>query len=248
MHTWFDTHIHLLAPEWQQSPEELCQLALASGIAGMLLPGVRVGDWPGLLELALQLPEVYVAPGLHPAYANQWNTQAEQQLQALTREPQVVAIGEIGLDAVAGPALAEQEVVFRAQLRIALEAELPVLLHCRKTTGRVMDILREMEIGERIGGIWHGFSGSVQIAQELVRSGFMIGIGPILLRKSARKLPQVVLTLPEGAMVLETDAPDMIAVPDGLIQVAKRLAALRGETLEKTCQVTGDNARRLLKI
>lgn len=245
---WFDTHIHLFAPDWQQSPRDLHCRAQALGIDGMLMPGVRVGDWPQLLDLAQQLSGVYLAPGLHPVYADQWSPVAEEQLRDLSQNPQVVAIGEIGLDAVAGPSLAEQEHVFRAQLEIALESELPVLLHSRKTTGRVLEILREMEVGKQVGGIWHGFSGSVQIAQNLMNLGFLIGVGPILLRESAKKLPLAVLELPEDALVLETDAPDMIDGPAGLIEVAKRLAVLKDWTLEKTMHVTGDNARLLFKL
>lgn len=246
MTSWFDTHIHLLAPEWRESPQELYAQAKVAGIGAMLMPGVRVADWPALLMLAQQLAGVYFAPGLHPAYAQQWNPAVAEQLAALTREPQVVAIGEIGLDAVAGPPLDEQELVFRAQLQIALDAGLPVLLHSRKTTGRVLEILRELEIGRRIGGIWHGFSGSVQVAHELTELGFKIGVGSILLRASARKLPQAVVELPPDALVLETDAPDMIAGPDGLLQVAEKLAALKGWSLEETSRLTSNNATGLL--
>lgn len=245
---WFDTHFHLLAPEWQQSASELYRQTQSLGIEGLLMPGVRASDWSRLLELAQSFPGVYVAPGLHPVYAEQWNLQVAEQLQSLTQKKHVVAIGEIGLDGVAGPSLEEQETVFRAQLQIALDANLPVLLHCRKTTGRVLDILRELEVGKKVGGIWHGFSGSVQIAQELAQLGFMIGVGPILLRESAKKLPQAVLELPDEALVLETDAPDMIEGPEGLVEVTEKLAELKGWTLEKTMQVTGDNARRLLGI
>ena len=242
MNGWFDTHIHLLAPEWQQSPQELFAAAKTAGIDKLLMPGVRVADWPALLALAQQLAGVYFAPGLHPAYADQWDSDAGEKLEALTAMEEVVAIGEIGLDAVAGPPLDEQEKVFRAQLRIALAAGLPVLLHCRETTGRVLAILRELEVGRRVGGIWHGFSGSVQVAHELAGLGFKIGVGPILLRASARKLPQAVVVLPDDALVLETDAPDMIAGPEGLLQVAQQLAALKGWSLEDTARITGKNA------
>lgn len=245
---WFDTHFHLLAPEWQQSPEGLHRQAQAHGIEDLLMPGVRAADWPRLLELAQQFPGVYVAPGLHPVYADQWNPQVEEHLRKLTKELCVIAIGEIGLDGVNGPSLDEQEPVFRAQLQIALDAGLPVLLHCRKSTGLVLAILRELEVGKKVSGIWHGFSGSVQIAHDLVQLGFMIGVGPILLRESARKLPQAVLELPEDALVLETDAPDMIAGPEGLLDVAQKLADLRGWSMEKTFCVTTANARRVLGL
>src|SRR6056297_534306 len=138
MISWFDTHIHLLASEWQESPQKLSALAKEAAIDRLLIPGVRIDEWPRLLALAQQLPEVYVAPGLHPIYAEQWNADTAQQLTALAAEADVVAIGEIGLDAVAGESLDTQERVFRDQLLIALEAGLPVLLHSRQTTGRVL--------------------------------------------------------------------------------------------------------------
>lgn len=241
----FDTHIHLFAPEWQQSPQELHRQAQLTGIAQMLMPGVRVADWPQLFDLAQQLPGVYLAPGLHPVYADQWNDAAAGQLETLAKKKQVVAIGEIGLDGLAGPALDTQERAFRDQLQIAIDAGLPVLLHSRKTTGRVMAILRELKIGQKVGGVWHGFSGSVQVAQELVDLGFKVGVGPILLRDSARKLPQAVRELPLKSLVLETDAPDMIERPTGLIDVAGKLAELKGLNLEEVARVTTETAETL---
>ncbi|SDZ74759.1 TatD DNase family protein [Desulfuromusa kysingii] len=245
MNDWFDTHIHLLAPEWRQRPEELYQQISALGVGKMVMPGVRVADWPALLALAQHLPAVYFAPGLHPVYADQWNANAAEQLKRLAGMEKVVAIGEIGLDAVAGPSLDEQELVFRSQLQIALDCNLPVLLHSRNTTGRVLAVLRELNVGQQVGGIWHGFSGSIQVANELVCLGFKIGVGPILLRKSARKLPLAVVNLPEDALVLETDAPDMIAEVDGLLHVAQRLAELKGWNLERVAKMTYENATRV---
>jgi TatD DNase family protein len=226
--TWFDTHIHLLAPEWTSSPLPLYQQALSGQINEMLMPGVRATDWDYLLQFAKDCQGVYFAPGLHPFYAEQWNDAVAQRLIAMSAENKVVALGEIGLDVVAGPSLEIQEEVFRAQLQIALDARLPVLLHARKMTGRVLTILRELKIGQKTGGIWHGFSGSIETAEELIDLGFKIGVGPILLRESARKLPQVVVAVPAQALVLETDAPDMIDRPSGLLEVATRLAQLRG--------------------
>lgn len=245
MLNWFDTHIHLFAPEWSDAPETLHRQARSAGITKMLMPGVRVADWPRLLELARQLEGVYLAPGLHPVYSDQWNTEAATTLVRMTADPRVVAIGEIGLDAVAGPGREIQEEAFRAQLEIAVEAGLPVLIHSRKRTGRVIDILRELGVGRKVGGIWHGFSGSVQTAGELVGLGFKIGVGPILLRQSARKLPEVVGALGAESLVLETDAPDMIDSPAGLIAVATRLAELKGWSLEETAGWMTDNSEAL---
>lgn len=247
MMNWFDTHIHMLAPEWRESPQQLCASAGDAAIDGLLIPGVRVDEWPRLLELAQQWPAVYAAPGLHPIYAAQWNAAAAEQLAALAAEAEVVAIGEIGLDGVAGSSLDVQERVFRDQLQIALEANLPVLLHSRKSTGRVLAILRELNIGGQVGGIWHGFSGSVEVARELADLGFKIGVGPVLLRESARRLPQAVTALPDEALVLETDAPDMIEDPLGILRVASSLAELKDWTLEQAARMTTANARQVLR-
>lgn len=243
-----DSHIHLDAPELTGNGADLLPQARQDGIGRFIVPGVRVCGWPGLLALVRQQPDLFAAPGLHPAYAGQWSATAAQQLRELCQQPKVIAIGEIGLDGVSGPPLAQQELVLRAQLQIALETGLPVLLHGRKATGRLLEILAELEIGRHLGGVWHGFSGSLPVAQQLVALGFKIGVGPLLLRESARKLPQAVVALPAAALILETDLPDMAATPALLITVAKRVAELRGWSLAETAEITSENARQLFKF
>ena len=243
-----DTHIHLDAPELSGRGFDLVPPAVAQGIGRFVVPGVRASGWQPLLQQLERSPQVFAAPGLHPVYAEQWSAVAETQLIELSCLPQVVAIGEIGLDGAVGPALALQERVLRAQLQIALAAGLPVLLHARKATGRLLEILRELDIGKRIGGIWHGFSGSLQIAEELVQLGFKIGVGPIILRPSARKLPQAVIELPAEALVLETDLPDMAETPDLLIRVAEKVAELRGCELAEVARFTSENAAQLFEF
>ncbi len=240
-----DSHIHLDASELLGAGADLLPQARQAGIGRFIVPGVRVTGWPGLLTQAAQQPDVFAAPGLHPAYAGQWTASAAQQLREICQQPKVVAIGEIGLDGVAGPPLEQQELVLRAQLQIALEAGLPVLLHGRKATGRLLEILRELQVGSRLGGVWHGYSGSLPVAQQLVALGFKLGVGPILLRASARKLPEVVVALPAEALILETDLPDMAATPAVLVAVAQKLAELRGWSLAETAQITSGNAKQL---
>ena len=242
-----DTHIHLLAPEWTSPVDERVAAAQAARIGYLVQPGVRVSDWQALLALARRHPGVYAAPGLHPAHAGEWSAASAADLRRLTEDPRVVALGEIGLDAACNRDLGEQEAVLRAQLEVALDARLPVLLHGRRATGALLDILCQMKIGARIGGIWHGFSGSLEIARQLVEEGFLIGVGPVLLRANVRKLPHVVSALPATALVLETDAPDMASGPQALLNVAQRVACLRGWTLSETARVTTENALRLLQ-
>lgn len=243
-----DTHIHLDAPELDGSGPQLLPAAQQAGIRSFIVPGVRVSGWAAMLALAEHHPSVYAAPGLHPAHADQWGRAAAAQLRELTTRAKVVAIGEIGLDGAVGPDLPTQTRVLRQQLEIALDAGLPVLLHARKATGALLDILIEMGIGDQVGGIWHGFSGSLQMAERLISSGFLIGVGPILLRANARKLPEVVTAIPLEAMVLETDLPDMAATPERLVEVASRLAELRRLPLTSVSQATTMTAQRLFGL
>lgn len=243
-----DTHIHLDAPELDGRGLGFLPEAQQCGINRFVVPGVRVSGWVGMLALAEKAESVYLAPGLHPAYVDQWSAETERQLRELTAQPKVVAIGEIGLDGTVGPALQQQDLVFRAQLQIALDAGLPVLLHARQATGLLLAILRELKIGQRIGGIWHGFSASLQVAQELVDLGFIIGVGPILLRKNARKLPDAVKVLPASALVLETDFPDMAEKPEVLLRVAEKIAKLRDSSLGEMARITTANADQLFRF
>ncbi|MCD6187364.1 MAG: TatD family hydrolase [Desulfuromusa sp.] len=243
-----DTHIHLDAPELGGQGLKLLPEAQRCGIDRLVVPGVRVSGWAGMLALAEKTENVYLAPGLHPAYADQWNAAAASQLRELTQQPKVVAIGEIGLDGTVAIPLPQQEIVFRAQLDIALDVGLPVLLHARDATGAVLTILRELGIGQRIGGIWHGFSASIQVAQDLVELGFKIGVGPILLRENARKLPDAVKVLPASALVLETDLPDMAETPETLVRVAEKIAELRSASLDEVARTTTENAQQLFEL
>ncbi|MCF6266112.1 MAG: TatD family hydrolase [Desulfuromusa sp.] len=245
MTNWCDTHIHLDAPELNGRGLDFLSEAPQCGINRFVVPGVRVSGWDGMVSLAKSSKNVYLAPGLHPVYADQWTPEAEQQLQKLTGQSKVVAIGEIGLDGTVGLSLQQQEMVLRAQLQVALDAGLPVLLHVRQATGQLLAILRELEIGKSIGGIWHGFSASLPVAQELIELGFKIGVGPILLRDNARKLPEAVTVLPASAFVLETDFPDMAEKPEILVRVAEKVAELWAASLDDVARITTENARQL---
>ncbi|MCK5913070.1 MAG: TatD family hydrolase [Desulfuromusa sp.] len=245
MFALIDTHIHLDASELNCHGLDFLPDAQQCGITRFVVPGVRVGGWDGMLTLAEKTEGVYLALGLHPGYADQWTSEAEEYLRELAAQPKVVAIGEIGLDGTVGPSLSHQQVALRAQFQIALDAGLPVLLHARQATGQLLAILRELAIGKRIGGIWHGFSASISVAEELVELGFKIGVGPILLRKNARKLPDAVKVLPASALVLETDFPDMTEKPEALLRVAEKIAELRDVSLEEVARTTTENARQL---
>jgi TatD DNase family protein len=240
-----DTHIHLHAPQWQTPAAERIARSQALGVDMLVQPGVRAADWPQLIRLADEHPMVFAAPGLHPGYAHEWTSTVAAQLRALCRHPKVVAVGEIGLDGLLEVDIGLQQEVLRAQLDIARCAGLPVLLHCRKKMDLLFSLLEQNNFTPQ-GGILHGFSGSIEIARRALDLGLLIGIGPVLLRSNARKLPAAVRQLPATSLVLETDAPDMAKDPQTLLNVAARLASVRGWTLTETAGITTQNAAGLL--
>lgn len=249
----FDTHVHL---DRFGAPGSEARAARCLGVRDFVLPGVERRGWRALLAAAEQVEGALAAPGLHPLDAASWDEDCAAELRFLLDGGPVVAVGEIGLDALLPfPSREAQEGAFRGQLQLAVEFGLPVLIHCRKAAGRTLAILRE-EGAQRVGGIFHGFSGSLETAREAVALGFAIGVGAPVTYPGARRLPQVVRELPGEALVLETDAPDQAPHPHRgqpgrpayLPLVAQQVATLRGWSLEEAAAVTTANACRVLKL
>jgi TatD DNase family protein len=252
----FDTHVHLdLLPGGCDLAAEVA-LAERQGVRRFLIPGVSSEGWSHLAAIAARVTGGLMAPGLHPQAAQLWNDATAERLRALLAEENAVAIGEIGLDGQLDfPPPAVQEEAFRGQLRLARDTGLPVVLHCRKATGRLLEILREEGAGER-GGIWHGFSGSLETAWAAIELGFALAFGGPLTWPGARRAPEVLKELPAEWIVLESDAPDLPPHPHRgepnrpayLGLVAERVAALRGWSLEETARITTTNACRVLGL
>ena len=253
---YFDTHAHLDLPPLSRNLDAELRLARQQGVQGWLLPGVRRCGWTGLLACAGRHPGLWAAPGLHPMAVADWSPAACAELESMLSDEKVLAVGEIGLDACPGlPAAAAQEAALRGQIRLALALHRPLLIHCRRAFGRLLEILRQ-EQAVRVGGIFHGFSGSLEVAREAIRLNFAIGIGGVLTRPDARRLSQLAATLPAEWLVLETDAPDIppypvrgqVNRPAYLPYVAEALADLRGWDLQETGRLTTTNARRVLGL
>lgn len=254
--SFFDTHAHLDLPPLKQTLATELGLARQQGVTGWLLPGVRRCGWAGLLACASADPALWAAPGLHPQAAADWSPAAGAALEGLLSGAKVVALGEVGLDGYPGfPPAAAQEQALRGQLRLALAARRPLLIHCRRAFGRLLEILRQ-EDAARVGGIFHGFSGSLEVARQAIGLNFAIGLGGVLTYPTARKLPQVAASIPAEWLVLETDAPDLppypfrgqLNRPAYLRCIASALAALRGWDLQETGRRTTANALRVLNL
>lgn len=250
----FDTHIHLDRLPQGTLTAELEQ-AQRLGVGSFLVPGVSPRDWDTLIHLPSLHPGILLAPGLHPNSAHLWSHEREIKLRQLVTSQHVVALGEIGLDSGLPLPLQIQERAFREQLRLAISVDLPVLLHCRGTLTRVLQIFHE-EGGARVGGILHAFSGSPEMSRMALKLNLLLGFGGGITWPEARRGPAVLRSLPETAFVLESDAPDQSPEPHRgvpnrplwLELVAKRCAEIRHCRYDEIATQTAENARRILRL
>lgn len=250
----FDTHIHLDHLPTDELASEV-EKARQQGITSFLIPGITPSRWDHMTNLAGDHTGVFLAPGAHPLAAASWSPQVEERLRQLLAHPAVIAIGEIGLDRKLAAPLALQEQVYRAQLRLAVAAGRPLLLHCRGHLTRCLEIFQE-ENGPRVGGILHAFSGSVEMAKIALRLNLALGFGGGITWPEARRAPEVLRSLPATAFVLESDAPDQSPEPyrhernrpQWLALIARRCAELRQCSVEEVATQTTTNARRTLNL
>lgn len=252
MTSYIDTHIHLdeldtLGPQLED--------ARNAGVAAWVVPGITPDRWTGLMATTATHAGVYAAPGIHPQAADSCQKSHLAELHRLLEHPRSVALGEVGLDRQVGIPWHIQEEVFIQMIRTAREMDKPLLIHARRSTGRVLELLHR-EGADRVGGIFHAFSGSLESARKIIDLGFVLGIGGAVTFPNARRLPEAVREVPAAALVLETDAPDMTPEPYRgqpnrpayLGLVAARVAALRCWSPEETARVTTANACRILRL
>ena len=221
---WIDTHCHLDAPEFAPDVDAVRAQARAAGVAHCVIPAVERAQWDVVRQLAQRHGDSY-ALGIHPLYTPR---AADEDLEALAgalqqhqADPRLVAVGEIGLDGfVPGLDPARQWRFYRAQLQLARRFGLPVILHVRRSADRLLKGLREVPVR---GGIAHAFNGSVQQAQAFIALGFKLGFGGAVTYERALQLRRLAQALPEDAIAMETDAPDI--PPHWLYRTAAERAA-----------------------
>jgi TatD DNase family protein len=215
---WIDTHCHLDAFANTGELAQTVVQARAAGVRHCVIPAVEAANLDTVRSLAHDHACSY-ALGLHPLYVPTAQDDVlavlAQQLQAHQADPRLVAVGEIGLDyfvpqLTQAPWREKQEALYRAQLKLARQFDLPVLLHVRRSADRLLKHLREVAgPGGRWQGIAHAFNGSEVQAQAFIKLGFKLGFGGALTFERAHQLRHLAQTLPLDALVLETDAPDI---------------------------------------
>ncbi len=249
-----DSHCHLDAPAFDGDRDAVLARAGAAGVAAMVVPAVTAAGWPGLRQACAANPALHPAYGLHPMFLAEHRAPHLDALRAWVEREAPCAIGECGLDFfVEGLDPDTQRQYFHAQLQLAREAGLPVIVHARRATEEVIHTLRRVG---GVRGVVHSFSGSPEQARQLWDLGFLIGLGGPLTYPRANRLRTLVATMPLEFLLLETDAPDQ---PDAAIRgqrneparlpaVAAAIAGLRGQTVEEIAARTSENARRLFKL
>jgi len=246
-----DTHCHLDAAEFDADRAMVYAGALAAGVSGIVVPGVEVAAFPKQKTVIDACPACLPAWGIHPLYVDRSQPDDLDRLRQWLVRERPVAIGEIGLDFyVAGVDVERQTQLFVAQLKLAREFDLPVILHVRRAVDAVLRELRRVRVR---GGIAHAFNGSEQQAGELIKLGFKLGFGGASTYDGSRRIRALASCLPEESIVLETDAPDMSPAwlnrgrnePGELPRIAAEIAALRSVPVSALVARADENARAI---
>jgi len=246
-----DTHCHLDAAEFDVDRDAVASEAFAAGVR-IVVPAVDRANFNAVKQVCARYPSCAAAYGIHPMVVAHAQPEDLQVLREIIKQEKSVAVGEIGLDFfVEGFDPVLQEFYFVEQLKIARDFDLPVLLHIRRAQDTILKHLRRIKVR---GGIAHAFNGSRQQADEFLKLGFKLGFGGAMTYPRALRIRELAATLPEDAIVLETDAPDIPPewlagkrnAPAELPRIAATLAELRSMSIESVARMTSQNSLGVL--
>ena len=251
----FDTHAHYDDERFDGDREALLASMPEKNVGLIVNPGCDIPSSRVAVELAGKFDFVYAAVGIHPENCADFEPEQIEKLRELTKEPKVVAIGEIGLDYywAENPPKDLQQKVLRRQLLLAQELRLPVIIHDRDAHADTMAIVREFP---QVRGVFHCFAGSTEMARELIGMGWMLSFNGAATFKNARKAPEVIAAVPLEKLMIETDAPYLTPVPhrgerndSSYVRfVAEKIAEIKGLSPEEVERVTWENGRRFFGI
>lgn len=252
---YFDTHAHYDDEQFDSDRDELLATLLpAGGVSLVVNPGVDEPSSRMAVSLAEKYDYFYAAVGWHPCSALDFCDESEKLLYELAKHDKVKAIGEIGLDYYHDPETAEtQKAVFRRQMAIAGELGLPVIVHDREAHGDSMELIAEFP---KLRGVFHCYSGSAEMAMELVRRGWFLSFTGAITFKNARKAPEVLAAVPMDRIMIETDSPYLSPVPfrskrndsRRLYLMAEKIAEIKGLQADEVARITMENGKRFFNI
>jgi len=251
----FDSHAHYDDYAFDKDREEVISEINKNGVIGVLNCGSSLKGARMSAKLADKYDFIYAAVGIHPEFANKFDDNVIQELKELSKNDKVRAIGEIGLDYYYedNPEKNVQKEVFRKQMKLAEELNLPVVIHDRDAHGDTLEIMKEFP---QVKGVVHCFSGSVEFAKECLKLGYFIGVTGVVTFKNAKKVVEVVKEVPLERLLVETDCPYMAPVPfrgkrnksDYIKYIIEKIAEIKNVSSEKVEKQTISNANVLLNI
>ena len=250
-----DTHAHYNDDAFDQNRKGLLDALPDAGVGAVVIPGVDVESSRSALALAESRPWLFAAAGIHPEDCAGCTAADFSAIRDLCREKIVVAIGEIGLDYywAENPPKEFQQMVFRRQLELALELELPVIVHDREAHQDCLEVVRAHP---EVRGVYHCYSGSLEDAKVLVKLGWMLSFTGVITYKNARKALEVIEWLPMDRIMVETDSPYLTPEPfrgkrndSGKVHlVAEAIARVKGMDPEEAARITLENGTRFFRI
>ncbi|MBW4509991.1 MAG: TatD family hydrolase [Scytonematopsis contorta HA4267-MV1] len=255
-----DSHVHLNFDLFQPDMDAVRSRWQSAGVVALVHSCVEPGEFASISAIARRFPEVSFAVGLHPLDADKWtNTTAEEIRTMANSDPKVVAIGETGLDFYKASNDQQQMMVFEAQLAIAEQLDLPVIIHCRNAAPELRSVLQKWKdsVGERLRGVMHCWGGTPEETQWFVDLGFYISFSGTVTFKNAKQIQESAATVNKERLLIETDCPFLSPVPKrgqkrnepAYVQyVAEQIANLRGETVEAIAAQTTQNACKLFGL
>ena len=251
----FDTHAHMDDRAFNEDRAQLLEALPGQGLALVMNPGCSLESSRNVVKIAANYDYIYGAVGSHPDVADEVNEAVIAEYRQLCKEnPKIKAIGEIGLDYHYEDIPREIQLkAFRMQMELARELGLPVIIHEREAHEDGMAVIREFP---EVTGVFHCYSGSAEMARQLVDKGWYIGFTGVLTFKNARKAVEVAASIPLDRIVLETDCPYMAPEPfrgkrndpGKIYRMAEKLAQIRGLSVEEIHSITLENGKRLYRI
>ena len=250
----FESHAHYDDEAFDEDRSELLDALPAQGIGRVINVCAEVEGWDRTVDLMERYPYIYGAVGVHPDDVGALDEEKIRRMHQICQMEKTVAVGEIGLDYYWDASTkATQEIMLRAQLELALELDLPVIIHDREAHG---DSLRIVCDYPGLRGVFHCFSGSVEMARELLRRGWYLGFDGPITYKNAVKALDVIAACPTDRMLLETDSPYLSPVPNrgkrndsrNLPYIAARIAEIKSMTTEEVAEVTLQNGKQLFGL
>ena len=254
MNLIIDTHCHISDTSFDLDRNTVLNNCFDKGIHKIVMPAVSVDTWDALLKLSKQYQQLYPTLGLHPIFIKEHQYTHLAKLEELLENTNVIAIGEIGLDFYLKDLDKEKQIeFFEAQLVIAKNHKLPVVLHVRKAHDQVLQLLHKYKIK---GGFCHAFNGSIQQAKQYIDLNFKLGFGGTLTYDNSKKIHKLAKELPIESIVLETDAPDMVVEshrgernsPEYIVDVLSALAQIRNDSIETIAAQTTKNANEIMNF